>query len=285
MVKPPQISCKALTCELAFGSMKTTINTFVCPTLIALFWRQAKQLRTAAFWLISGVIVQSSLALPQIANAQELKPISIHYTVSFESEKYGSATLGKFQTQLSQTKEGDYSVMSALKGQGIAAILMGSNYQESCDFSIQDGRAISNNYAGGRKALEDYQVKFDWAERKIKFSDGESLDMPKGYVVDNCNMFFAAALLRGEGLSEQPLYIVDGKQKRIRGYNLRDTTNELLSTNLGDVNTLKIVLERELQPERTISLWLSPENSYMPLKMEEHRRKRTTTMIVDQINN
>lgn len=257
----------------------------LCHGLIALFRRQAKQFQKTPFWIISAVMLQTSLALPQMANAQELKPISIHYTVSFQSEKYGSATLGKFQTQLSRAQEGGYSVMSALKGQGIAAILMGSNYQESCDFSVQDGRAISNNYAGGRKALEDYQVKFDWTERKIEFSDGESLDMPKGYVVDNCNMFFAAALLRGEGLSEQPLYIVDGKQKRIRGYNLRDTSNELLSTNLGDVNTLKIVLERELQPERTISLWLSPENSYMPLKMEERRRKRTTTMIVDQINN
>ena len=277
MVKPPQISCKALTCELVFGSMKTTSNTRFC--------QAARQIHTAAFWLVSAFIVQTSLALPQIATAQELKPISIRYTVSFESEKYGSATLGRFETQLIQAKAGGYSVMSALQGQGIAAILMGSNYQESCDFSIENGRAISNNYAGGRKALEDYRVKFDWAERKIKFSDGESLDMPKGYVVDNCNMFFAAALLKGEGLSEQPLYIVDGKKKRIRGYNLRATSNEMLSTNFGDVNTVKIVLERELQPERTISLWLSPENSYMPLKMEERRRKRTTTMIVDQINN
>jgi hypothetical protein len=277
MVKTPQISCKALTCELGFGAMIKTRNTVFC--------QAARRFYMAVFWLISAFMLLTSLALPQIASAQELKPISIRYTVSFESEKYGSATLGRFETQLSQAKEGGYSVKSALQGQGIAAILMGSNYQESCDFSIENGRAISNNYAGGRKALEDYQVKFDWTERLIKFNDGESLDMPKGYVVDNCNMFFAAALLKGEGLSEQPLYIVDGKKKRIRGYNLRSSTNELLSTNFGDVNTLKIVLERELQPERTISLWLSPENSYMPLKMEERRRKRTTTMIVDQINN
>lgn len=174
--------------------------------------------------------------------------------------------------------------MSALKGQGIAAILMGSNYQESCNFTVEDGRAISNKYSGGRNALEDYQVDFDWAERKINFSDGESLDMPKGYVVDNCNMFFAVALLRGEGLSTQPLYVVDGKKKRIRGYNLRDSSTEVLSTKVGEMNTVKIVLERELQPERTISLWLSPENAFVPLKMEERRRKRTTTMMVDQIN-
>ncbi|MFT4629265.1 MAG: hypothetical protein ACI9WC_000218 [Arenicella sp.] len=277
MVKTPQISCKALTCELGFGAMIKTSNTVFC--------QAARRFHITVFWLVSAFMLLTSLALTQIVIAQELKPISIRYTVSFESEKYGSATLGRFETQLSQAKDGGYRIKSALQGQGIAAILMGSNYQESCDFSIENGRAISNDYAGGRKALEDYQVKFDWTERLINFSDGESLDMPKGYVVDNCNMFFAAALLKGEGLSEQPLYIVDGKNKRIRGYNLRSTTNEILSTNFGDINTLKIVLERELQPDRTISLWLAPENSYMPLKMEERRRKRTTTMIVDQINN
>jgi len=232
----------------------------------------------------------SSLALAvlillqtQISQAQDLKSVSIAYTVSFASEKYGNATLGKFQTQLTATDQG-YNVLSALKGQGIAAILMGSNYQESCDFVVEEGRAISDSYSGGRKTLEDYQVGFDWQQRKINFSDGESLDMPKGYVVDNCNMPFAAALLKGEGLSEQPLYIVDGKQKRIRGYNLKDSSNEVLSTNVGDIETLKIVFERELLPERTITLWLSTENSYVPVKMEERRRKRTTTMLVDEIN-
>jgi hypothetical protein len=217
------------------------------------------------------------------AHSQQLSPTSIDYTVSFASEKYGNATLGKFQTKVSGTNRGGYSVNSALKGQGIAAILMGSNYQESCDFTVEQGRAISKNYAGGRNALEDYQVNFDWDERKINFSDGESLDMPKGYVVDNCNMFFAVALLKGEELSTQPMYVVDGKKKRIRGYNLRDSSTERLSTKIGEIDTIKIVLERELQPERTISLWLSPENSYLPLKMEERRKKRTTTMMVDQI--
>jgi len=58
----------------------------------------------------------------------------------------------------------------------------------------------------------------------------------------------------------------------------------VLSTNVGDIETLKIVFERELLPERTITLWLSTENSYVPVKMEERRRKRTTTMLVDEIN-
>lgn len=237
--------------------------------------------RGRSFWLVAGLLC--ALVASPISAQQDINSVSIAYTVSFESEKYGNATLGKFQTEINKTDDG-YTVLSALKGQGLAAILMGSNYQESCNFRVDQGRAISNSYSGGRQNLEDYEVNFDWDERKINFSDGESLDMPKGYVVDNCNMPFAAAILKGEGLAEQPLYIVDGKKKRIRGYNLKSRDQEVISTKIGEIGTVKIVLERELHPERTITLWLSPENAYVPLKMEERRRKRTTTMMVDQIN-
>ncbi|NND00993.1 MAG: DUF3108 domain-containing protein [Gammaproteobacteria bacterium] len=217
------------------------------------------------------------------AQSTPLKPISIAYTVSLVSEKYGNATLGRAETTLRKTKQG-YSVISATKAQGMAAILMGSNIQESCDFMVDDGRAVSTTYAGGRSANNDYEVSFDWQERKINFSDGESLDMPQGYVVDNCNLPFATALLKGEGLSGETVYVVDGKKKRIRGYTLKSSDREILTTKFGDIDTLKIVLERELVPERTFTLWLSPENSYVPLKMEERRPSRATTMMVDQID-
>jgi len=215
--------------------------------------------------------------------AQSLEPISIAYKVSMVSDKYGNATLGKAQTTLTKTDTG-FSAVSQTKAQGIAAILLGSNFQESCDFVIEHDQVVSDNYSGGRRDNTDYQVNFDWKDRKIKFSDGESLDMPKGYVVDNCNMPFAAAMLKGDGLSKQTLYIVDGKSKRIRGYNLKSTNEEILETNFGEIETVKVVLERELIPERTITLWLSPQNSHVPLKMEERRKKRTTTMMVDKID-
>lgn len=238
------------------------------------------------FYLLASLIL---LIATHPANAQkrslttsELEPISIAYTVSLVSDKYGNATLGKAQTTLSKTDTG-YKVFQTTQAQGMAAILLGSDIQESCDFVVTDGRAISNTYQGGRSDLTDYQIAFDWAGRKINFSDGESLDMPQGYVVNTCNLPFAAALMKGEGLSDETVYVVDGKKKRIRAYKLKSTEQEVLSTKFGDMDTVKVVLERELIPERTFTFWLSPENSYIPLKMEERRRKRTTTIMVDSI--
>ncbi len=237
----------------------------------------ARSVKNAA-WCLLAV----SLGAAQSSFAQELEPITIAYTINLVSDKYGNATLGKVETELSKTEQG-YAVSSATKAQGIAAILMGSNYQEACEFGVNEGRAISSAYAGGRRDLKDYVVGFDWQARKVTFEDGDSLDMPQGYVVDNCNMLFAAALLRDAEQLDDSLYIVDGKSKRIRGYRLKSSTEELLATDFGEFNTRKIVFERELKPERTLTFWLSPEYSYVPLKMVERRRKRTTTFMVDDI--
>lgn len=221
------------------------------------------------------------LGLPAVA-APQLEPVTIVYTINLLSDKYGNATLGKVETELIKTQNG-YAVSSATKAQGIAAILMGSNRREACRFSVHEGRAVSSAYAGGSRDLNDYVVDFDWQTRKITFNDGDTLDMPQGYVVDNCNMLFAAALLRDIEQLDDSLYIVDGSKKRIRGYRLKSSSEELLATDFGEFNTRKIVFERELKPERTLTFWLAPEYSYVPLKMVERRRKRTTTFIVDDI--
>jgi hypothetical protein len=233
--------------------------------------------------IILALGLESSFAQDKDPTQTHLEPISIAYTLSLVSEKYGNATLGKLQTTLNKTAAG-YEVFQTTRAQGMAAILLGSDLQETCDFKVEGGRTISKSYAGGRRDLNDYHVDFDWQERKLNFADGESLDMPQGYVVNTCNLPFAAALLKGEGLSGETVYVVDGKKKKIRAYTLKSTEDEVLTTKFGDVDTLKVVLERELIPERTFTLWLSPDNSYIPLKMEDRRRKRTTTIMVDKID-
>lgn len=228
-----------------------------------------------------GLLVAAHSLLAQSQQAT-LQPINLSYTIKLVSSKYGNATLGKVETELSRSETG-FQVASATKAQGIAAILMGSNRQEACDFSIEQGRAVSHTYSGGRKDLEDYQVRFDWQNRKIEFDDGASLDMPQGYVVDNCNLLFATALLGDVEQLSDSLYIVDGNKKRIRGYRMKSSNEELLETDFGEFSTRKIVFERELKPERTLTFWLAPDYSYVPLKMVERRNKRTTTFLVDKI--
>lgn len=214
--------------------------------------------------------------------AAPLKPVSMSYSIGLDSSKFGNATLGKIETNLSTTENG-YAIESVTRFQGMAAIITGNNHQTSCEFQIEDGKAITNQYSGGRIGKDEYSVDFDWKARKINFDENQSMDMSQGYVVDNCVMWFAVALLKGEGLDKQIMYVVDGSNKRIRGYKQRSTEQVSIDTTLGKKDVIKLVFERELRPDKTLTFWLSPENQYLPLKIQESRKSRTTTIKIESL--
>lgn len=230
------------------------------------------------------LILFASLIMTHNANA--LSPVTIGYTIKFESSKFGKATLGRVENVLRATDSG-YALESITKAQGMAAIIMGSNEQQSCEFEVVDGKTVSNKYEGGRIGKTDYRVNFDWEGRKAQFSDNkdhtESIDLPEGYVVNNCSMWFAVAILKGQIPEGQTMYVVDGKNKRTRGFKLRSTSDEVISTKLGKKQVTKVVFERELRPGRTLTFWLSENDEYLPLRMQESRKSRTTTFEVTKL--
>ncbi len=224
-----------------------------------------------------------------ISQAHALSPVAISYTIKLESSKFGKATLGRVENTLTATDRG-YSIESVTKAQGMAAIVFGGNEQQSCEFEMLDGLAVSQKYMGGRVGKNDYQVDFDWSGRKAHFintkekkrnkDEDETIDLPAGYIVDNCSMWFAVAILKGQIPDSQSLYVVDGKHRRIRGFKLRSSNDETLETKLGNKEVTKVVYERELRPGRTLTFWLSHDDEYLPLKMQESRKSRTTTFEV-----
>lgn len=233
---------------------------------------------------ITRVLQIALLAAALITSTSVLavKPATLNYTVSLVSDKLGNATLGNLETVITQTDQG-YQVASNTKAQGLAAILLGSNFFENCEFNINQTQIQAMQYSGGSGKSVDYQVSYDWQERKVHFNDGESLDMPNGYVVDNCNFSLAAALSEGQALDEATLYVVDGKKKRIRGYNFKSLSEESIETEIGELKTLKVVLEREFREGRTFTFWLATDYSFLPVKMEEKRKSRVSTMLVSSM--
>lgn len=220
-------------------------------------------------------------SLSAATKAEELNPVFLSYTVSLVGSVIGNATVGQLETTLTQ-EDNRYSVFTTTKTQGLAGIIIGDS-QQSCEFTVKEGRAISENSSGGIKNPDEYQANFDWQQRKINFNSGESLDIPKGHMMDICTMPFAAALLKDDGLASDATYVFDGNKKRILGYKLRSSSNERIETPIGSLETIKVVLERELKPDRTFSLWLSPNHNHVPIKMEDFRSSRTITFLVNNI--
>lgn len=242
--------------------------------------RQRNNMFTRALLILITLALGATSSSAQ-NETQALNSIALSYTINLVSSKFGNATVGQLHTSLTQDL-GSYSAHSTTKAQGLAAILVGDQ-QMSCDFSVEQGRALSRNYAGGSTEADEYQVSYDWDARKIHFGDNESLDMPPGYVIDLCNMPFAAALLKDDGLADEVLYVLNGERKIINSYKLRSSAKETLDTPVGSMDTIKIILEREFKPDRTYSLWLSLDHGYVPVKMEDARSSRTITFMVNEI--
>lgn len=220
--------------------------------------------------------------MAKLTNAATLEPVSISYTIGLESSKIGDAKIGKVKTTLSTTEQG-YAIETVTRFQGMAAIISGSNRQQACEFEVVDGKAVTTSYSGGRLKKVDYQVGFDWDKRKIDFGNDQILDMPEGYIVNNCVMSFAVALLKDQGLGDVAMYSIDGIDNRIRGYKQRSREFETIETRLGEKKVMKLVLERELRPDRTFTFWLSPDDQYLPLKIRQSRKSRTITFEVETL--
>ena len=231
-----------------------------------------------------------SVSLPATASqlSFDFKPHTVHYQVRFNSKTLGSSIIGKVATIMQQTADG-FSVTSTAKAQGLGALFFGSSLQESCQFKMQQHRAVATACTGGTIKKQKYAVDYTWQNRQLTFNDNSALDMPTGYVMNITMMPFATAALaslqqnadlKNADLSSEVLYVVDGKNQRIRGFKHRSSETEQLQTKIGTLDTVKVVFERELRPERTLTLWLSPSHDYVPVQMQESRKSRVTTLNV-----
>ena len=216
------------------------------------------------------------------AISQSTPDITLNYTI-----KVSGAKLGTLAAKLSFNGT-TYQSTSETRAEGLASILLGGDLFESCTFTFDGQKVISTSYSSFKQGRGAYQndTDFDWENRKICFGPEKTLilDIPNGYVVDNCNMAFAATLSKGQMSTDEPFYIVDAKMHRIRGYLVLNITNEMISTEIGDLNTIKIEMQREAVPDRTLTLWLAEDEQYVLVRMVEKRSSRTTTMDIESID-
>lgn len=201
--------------------------------------------------------------------------------------KLGGAKLGTVVKQLSL--EGDtYQSTSETRAEGLASILLGGDLLESCSFVFDDLKVVSHDYSSSKTGRGAYQndTHFDWENRTLSFGPEEeiTLDMPAGYIVDGCNMPFAATMSKGQISADEPFYIVDGISRRIRGYTVLGISNETINTAIGELRTVKIELQRLDNPDRTLTLWLAEDKQYVLVRTVEKRPSRTTVMEIDSID-
>ena len=227
-------------------------------------------------WLSFLALTLTTIATPSLA-VDENTPngtIKLRYKVNI----YGS-NLGEIHTTIKKDQN-KFEVSSVTKAEGVASLVLGGDLTQQCSFLAQDKQIVSENSSIeklGRSAFKN-TVTIDWQSRFINYNDDPALAIPNGYLVDSCNFQFAAAYTNHDLLKKNTIYVLDGKKSRLKAYVFKSSTQEKLKTPIGEFNTSKIVLERELNPDKSIIFWIAEEYPYFPLKMVEKRKSKKRIM-------
>ncbi len=202
--------------------------------------------------------------------------VKLRYNVNI----YGT-NLGEIHTSIKKNQQ-RFELNSVTRAEGAASLVMGGDLKQQCNFSVQDKQIITRSSLVeklGRKSFIS-KVEIDWNSKFINYNNESVLAVPEGYLVDSCNFQFAAAFTDIDFLKQNTTYVLDGKQNRLKAYVFKSETLETLKTSIGEFETRKIVLERELNPEKSFIFWVTDEHPYFPLKMVEKRKSRSRIMTI-----
>ena len=198
------------------------------------------------------------------------------------SVRLGSAELGSLLTQLTR-KEQRFQVESETRAEGVAAILLGGELRESCEFEVKANQIRPLRYEVEREGRRGYRrhAEFRWPVNQVAFSSGLTAEIPNGYILDNCSVPFAFMLGGSEPFRETALHIVGGK--RIRNFEHIGVTTEELKTPFGKIPSVRIEQRRTDNPTRRLIVWLAPSQHNLPVKMVEKRKSRVVTMVLKSV--
>jgi hypothetical protein len=183
---------------------------------------------------------------------------------------------------VSISRQGDmYHVRSDTRAEGLAAILLGGSLHEECDFSVSDSMEIKpRRYSIEKDGRDAYthSADFLWNEMKVRYKDGNVLDIPlTGYVIDNCTVPFAFAAADRISLKGYPsIHILGGEV--MRHFEDIKVSHETIKVPAGEFDTVRIDQQRADSPDKTLSIWVAPDKQNIAVKIVERRKFRVTTM-------
>lgn len=174
-----------------------------------------------------------------------------------------------------------YHVRSDTRAEGLAAILLGGSLHEECDFSVSGSLEVKpQRYTIEKDGRDSYthSAHFLWAKMKVRYQDGNVLDIPQaGYVIDNCTVPFAFAAANSMSLKGyRYIHILGGET--MRHFEEIRISRETIRVPAGKFDTVRIDQQRVGEPDKTLSIWVAPDKQNIAVKIVERRKFRVTTM-------
>ena len=194
----------------------------------------------------------------------------LEYVAQYEASANGlEATATR---SLNRTDENSYRLSNSLEasiaGQALA------NLDQASEFTIDSGRIVPLNYSYQLSGVSraSHTIFFNWdAEVALSTEGDESwqLQLKEG-VMDQLSYQVAIRQALMDNTEDETSFsfeIIDGDAIEIQEYRL--VGEEITSTPLGELSTLKLEQVREASDERVTEIWLALEWDFLLTRIEQ----------------
>jgi len=205
------------------------------------------------------------------AHASELVGKNLRYSVNYQG-----AYAGELEIVIEKT-DNEYVVSSISHLSLLAQVFLKSTTIES-RFKDQSGTLL---LVSGKETLnETGKIKrsfdVDYASGKINFSDSDPVPFSKDTIIQADS--FPLGLVLSDLSSRKGKIYLSVNPKRARNYVYQKIDNETISVPAGTYNATRIFSTRPDEPERKVTMWLSDDNSQLPVKIITGKNGKETVL-------
>lgn len=224
-----------------------------------------------------AVLAAVLLLLPLAASARtpkapkaepKLPPLEVTYAVTWNGIGLGDSTIS-----LKPMDPPDcYSYDNRSNPSGLVRMLYGKP-RETSQFCVRGGTVVPKHFQfENSRGDKNFTLDFDPAAKTVTDQKGAVRELPAG-AQDRFGIQQAVRLWvisrNGEPDPAKTVEFAMVDQNRIRVYRFAITGKDSIEVPAGTFDT--VVVERVDDPNKSLRLWLSPEQSYMPVKVEQIR--------------
>ena len=212
-----------------------------------------------------------ALALSCFANSCHSQNTRLlEYVAEYEASANGLAATAT--RSLSKIDENSYrlsnSLQASLAGQTLA------NLVQASEFIIEGNRVVPLNYTYQLSGVSraSHAIFFNWdTEIALSTEDDESWQLPlRDGVMDQLSYQVALRQALIDNSDSEAIFsfdIIDGDAIEMQQYRL--VGEEILSTPLGELNTLKLERVREASDQRASKIWLAVDWNFLLTRIEQ----------------
>lgn len=222
------------------------------------------------------IVFLSYLVFAPLSNASEIKPYKISYLAeyTFLLPFDGIAT-----KELARSKNGNWVLSNK-----VTASMFTLN--ESSIFKLDNSEIIplkyefqQNSFGKNKHTLLD----FDWGNKQVAATSSKKGNVTYELPFTTLDKLTYQLQLRNELMANKTLseYLVADK-KRLKTYKFEVLGKEIISTELGELNTIKIQRIRDKKSNRSTLIWLAEDWDYLVVQLHQTEKGKLYKIKVAQ---